>query len=195
MEIPSHSVKPAVNSERNKIENCHIGSIAKRRLVKESLSIISSTTWGNKMIIVTPSLTLAQTSYKLSQELGLLRSWTNFLTDNIRGQQQVAGFTLLPCARVNDGRTDRPVYAVDDVEAFIENVKAATPGFCRPVVTPLVLEIDTTRPWQLNLFTKDGKPIISPRTVTHRKPGKKPASIFVARRASRPSSSRKKLSA
>lgn len=143
------------------------------------------------MIIVTPSLSLSQTSYKLSDELGVVRNWTNFLTDNIRGQQQFAGFTLLPCARVDD----RPVYAVDDVEAFIANVKAATPGFCKAVVTPLVLEIDSGRPWRLNLFAKDGKPIISHRTVTHRKPAKKPASIFVARRVSRLSNSRRNLGA
>lgn len=143
------------------------------------------------MIIVTPSLSLPHTSYKLYEELGLIKSWTNFLTDNIRGRQHVAGFTLLPCAYVNDGRCGRPFYAIADIEAFIGNVKAAMPGACMTLAVPMMLAIDNGRPWPLNLFAKDGKPIISPRTVTHRKLGKKPKSIFVARRASRLSNSRK----
>lgn len=147
------------------------------------------------MIIVTPSLSLSQTSYKLSEELGLLRSWTNFLTDNIRGQQHVAGYTLLPCAYVNDGRCDRPFYAISDIEAFVRNVKVAMPGSCMTLAVPMLLEIDSKRPWRLNLFEKDGKAIVRPRTVMHRKSAKKPAPIFMARRASRLLSSWKKRGA
>ena len=138
---------------------------------------------GNKMI--TPSLPLPETSYRLSEELGLLRSWTHFLTDNIRGRQHVAGFTLLPCAYVHDGKSYRPFYAVEDIETFIKNVSVAIPGVCKSVAVPMMLEIDIGRSWRLNLFANDGKPIVRPKTVTHRKPAKKPASIRMKRRGLR----------
>lgn len=105
------------------------------------------------------TITAAETALTLYRYLGTLRNWTNFLGDNIRGEQCVAGYTLMPCAERHDGRSFRPIYAVSDVRAFIQNVRRAIPSAGKKTIKTTPLTIDPTKHWRVNRFDRDGSPM------------------------------------
>lgn len=111
------------------------------------------------MIVNTQTLTLSQAAYRLMKDLGGLRNWTNFLTDNIRGKQNIAGHQLLPCGRQHDSKSFRPIYALDDVLDFIDKVKVAVPSSGKSPTETTVLPIDTGKHWRINKFRMDGSPV------------------------------------
>lgn len=108
------------------------------------------------MKVQTRILSAADTAYLLHAKLGPVRAWADFLTDNIRGKQDVHGHTLMPCCQRKD-RIWRPCYAFDDVRAFIQDVLAVEPLAGRGSRRATV-EIDTTRGWRYNKFDKHGVP-------------------------------------
>lgn len=115
--------------------------------------------------INTQTLPVAEAAFLLRVHLGPLRSWTNFLTDNIRGQQSIAGFKLMPCGRQHDGKAYRPIYATRDVTDFIAKVLAAVPTAGKTPIKPTTLAIDKGRHWWVNKFDKDGAPVAMLRTI------------------------------
>lgn len=117
------------------------------------------------MKIDTPTITLAEAAYLLRSQLGPMRSWADFLADNIRGKQSIAGLTLLPCARKRDGKSFRPVYSVRDVKAFIAKVMASVPGAGKAKIKQTILSVDTGRHWKVNRFDQDGSPIAALRRI------------------------------
>jgi hypothetical protein len=117
------------------------------------------------------TISLPEAAFMLRIQLGPLRNWRDFLTDNIRGQQDIAGCKLMPCARRHDGRSYRPIYAVSDVKNFIANVQKAIPSAGRKPIKTTALAIDLTRHWHVNTFDKDGAPVLKRRSsLTHRQP-------------------------
>lgn len=60
-------------------------------------------------------LTLAETTALLRRHLGPLRSWSFFLSDNIRGRQSIAGVTLMPSRRLRNKKgAFCPVFSTTD---------------------------------------------------------------------------------
>lgn len=108
---------------------------------------------------ITTTISLAEAAFMLRVFLGTQRSWTTFLTDNIRGKQDVAGYRLLPCAQQHDGKSYRPVYAVLDVKAFIEDVRKTIPSAGKTPIKTTALAIDFSRHWRVNKFGRDGAPV------------------------------------
>lgn len=110
------------------------------------------------MIINTQTLSAFETAVILHKHFGELRAWPDFLMDNIRGRQDVGGFTLMPCAR-RKGRTGfQPRYAVRDVVDFVNNLKAAVSLPSKPsAIKPITLAIDTRKLWRFNKFERNGK--------------------------------------
>lgn len=105
---------------------------------------------------LTPTLTASQVVQRLYAELGTLRSWADFLSDNIRGRQSLNGLTLMPVIRMKDVRTYRPRYAVNDVDEFVNSVLAKVPGAGSTKIVPKVLAIEKGRHWRLNKFDQEG---------------------------------------
>jgi len=108
------------------------------------------------MIVDTPTIALSEAATLLRMKLGADRNWTNFLTDNIRDRQNIAGYILMPCARQKDERNYRPVYNVREVYEFITNVLTAMPYFGKEPIKQNILAIDTGKSWRLNRFDKHG---------------------------------------
>lgn len=108
---------------------------------------------------LTKVISAGEAAFILRARLGPLRQWVDFLADNIRGKQDVAGHTLLPCGRQKDGKALRPVYAVSDVAEFIANVLASVPCAGKTPVKTATLAIDRRRHWRLNRFNQDGSPV------------------------------------
>lgn len=104
------------------------------------------------------TISVAEAAFILRAKLGTLRNWTSFLTDNIRGKQSIAGQRLFPCAKKHDGRSYRPVYNVDDVNAFVAKVLSAIPLAGKAPIKPTTLTIDTSKDWKTNKFKEDGTP-------------------------------------
>lgn len=107
----------------------------------------------------TPTISVSETAFLLRVKLGPLRNWANFLTDNIRGQQSVAGHKLLPSGRQHDGKAFRPIYAVCDVMDFIEKVLASEPKAGKTPVKTTLLAIDKSKGWRTIKFDKTGAPV------------------------------------
>lgn len=108
------------------------------------------------MIVDTPTIALSEAAILLRLKLGSGRNWTNFLTDNIRDRQDIAGYILLPCACKQDDRNYRPVYDVREIYEFISNILAAMPSYGKEPIKQTVLAIDTGKSWRLNKFDKTG---------------------------------------
>lgn len=108
---------------------------------------------------ITTTISVAEAAFMLRVFLGTQRSWTPFLTDNIRGRQDIAGYRLLPCAQQHDGKSYRPVYALEDVKSFIENVRKAIPSTGKTPIKTTALAIDSGRHWRVNKFDCDGAPV------------------------------------
>lgn len=111
------------------------------------------------MIIDTPTVALAEAATLLRLKLGAKKNWTNFLTDNIRDRQDIAGYTLLPCARQHDERNFRPVYHVQEIYEFIARVLAVMPSYGKEPIKQTILPIDTSKSWRLNRFDKNGSSV------------------------------------
>lgn len=109
------------------------------------------------------TLSVSEVAFILRARLGPMRNWTNFLTDNIRGCQSVAGLTLMPCGRRHDGKGYRPIYDLADVTAFIEAVKVAVPSAGRVPVRIMALLVDKARNWRINKFDEGGNPVAALR--------------------------------
>jgi hypothetical protein len=108
-------------------------------------------------IVVTEAISRAEATFMLRVFLGPLRNWDDFLADNIRGEQSIAGLKLLPCGRQKDARgTARPVYSVSEVKAFIENVRKAIPSAGKKPIKVTTLAIDRSKHWKDNNFDRDG---------------------------------------
>lgn len=120
----------------------------------------------------TPTIALAEAALLCRVHLGPLRNWTNFLTDNIRNQQNIAGYTLLPCGKQRDGKAFRPIYATRDVLDFIANVLATVPAAGKAPIKQTVLAIDRSRGWRVNKFDQTGAPVamLRPLSGGHRMP-------------------------
>ena len=106
----------------------------------------------------TKAIPAGEVAYIIRKHLGPLRAWSDFLSDNIRGKQNVGGFTLSPCAKMR-GRCKRPMYDVRDVVNFIGNVRAA--GLASPEPEKFVtldVDLDMETPWFLRIYDTDGKP-------------------------------------
>lgn len=116
----------------------------------------------------TRTLTMNDTAVLLRVRLGPLRAWYPFLTDNIRGQQDIHGFRLLPCGKrrgeCSRGKSFQPVYSLSDITQFIENVLLAVPEAGKVPIKPVTLMVDRSRSWRMNRFDVDGMPI-----TTHEK--------------------------
>jgi hypothetical protein len=110
------------------------------------------------MKLPTPVLTSADTAVFLRARLGPLRSWPDFLTDNIRGKQDIEGYRLLPCCRVR-GRGFRPYYAVADIQEFVSRVMAADRNAGRVPIRAKTLMVDSSLAWRANNFDRHGSPI------------------------------------
>ena len=104
----------------------------------------------------TPTITAADTAFVLRARLGNMRSWADFLTDNIRDRQDIGGLTLKPCARRKDARAFRPVYAVADVQAFIADVLALEPKAGPAPIKTTMLAIEDGHHWSVCKFVSDG---------------------------------------
>lgn len=123
---------------------------------------------------IVETMSLPEAAFLLRQKLGPLRNWTDFLTDNIRGQQSIAGLRLLPVAKRRDRSSYRPVYDLTDVMTFIDEVRRAMPSAGAASINTTPLALDRTRHWRTNLFDRDGAPVtkkLSPttscRSATH----------------------------
>ena len=108
----------------------------------------------------TATITLSDAAYLLRNKLGPMRNWTNFLSDNIRGKQDIAGYILMPVAQKQDSRALRPIYATQDVLDFIEKVLAVVPTAGKTPIKQTILSIDTGRLWRVNKFKFDGSPLV-----------------------------------
>ena len=109
------------------------------------------------MLTKIKALTPSETTALLRQHLGPLRSWGFFLSDNIRGRQNIAGLTLMPSLRIkNDRGSFCPAYSAAAVMQFIKNVQAVIPA-ARPTKTrALTVEIDTSIHWRYNKRDQHG---------------------------------------
>jgi hypothetical protein len=101
-------------------------------------------------------LTSADAAFLLRVKLGPLRSWPAFLSDCIRGRQQVAGHQLLPCCRRKHGRMFRPAYALKDIEEFVQCVLDDDPGAGKVPLKPDIVIIDTALGWRVNKVDRHG---------------------------------------
>lgn len=118
------------------------------------------------MIYDAKLLTLGETAHALSRYLGPERNWANFLTDCIRNRQHLAGYALMPSARLQDARGFRPAYSIDSIKAFIRAVKTAMPGL-KPGVRPVAVTLDTRKGWLINKFDRKGNPVARYQGMPH----------------------------
>jgi hypothetical protein len=102
-------------------------------------------------------LTAADTAFVLRAKLGPLRSWPTFLSDGIRGRQDIAGHRLLPCCRRRERRAYRPAYALTDIEEFVRNVLAEEPAAGKIPITAAPVVIDTSLGWRANKIDARGR--------------------------------------
>jgi hypothetical protein len=96
--------------------------------------------------------------HMLRSQLGPIRDWSIFLDDSIEGERHLAGFKLLPVAKLSDGFMDHPVYDVADIRRFVVFVRLALPetGEDQPIQTRTLM-IDMSRAsWERRRFDKNG---------------------------------------
>jgi arylamine N-acetyltransferase len=90
-------------------------------------------------------LPASETAYVLRRALGPRKAWEFWLADVRRGKAGACvGPILLPCGRVKDPAFGgfRPVYAIDDIKAFIIEFRAANPG-SKAEISPTVYTAET----------------------------------------------------
>ena len=108
----------------------------------------------------TLTISASEVAHLLRVKLGPLRAWADFLADNIREKQSINGLTLMPCAKLHDGRLLRPVYDAVDVKDFIAAVQAASPNASPVKVAAVKLSVDRGRAWFMNKFDRAGNPTL-----------------------------------
>lgn len=93
-----------------------------------------------------------EVAYLLRKELGPIRNWEDTLADFRRERTKVHGYTLLPKCMGKSAGTWRPMYAVPEVLAFIEAVRAADPSATRnepPQIKTAITDPTDFRPWKM----------------------------------------------
>lgn len=113
----------------------------------------------------TAVIDLVDTVLYLRIKLGKLRAWDDFLADNRRGKQSIDGLTLEPTCR-KKGRFGRtPMYAVRDVQQFVADVLASSPGIKPEPIMASNLDVENLASWRspLNLFDDKGGPTYFPK--------------------------------
>ena len=95
-------------------------------------------------------LTASEAAVILRTTLGAIRSWGDFLTDNIRGKQHIHELTLLPVGRRKIGRCWRPLYARDEIMQFVADVLAVEPTAGKAPIGVFRVTIDTSKNWKEN---------------------------------------------
>ena len=103
-------------------------------------------------------VTAGETAYLLQHQLGSIRQWRDFLADNIRNRQSIEGLTLMPRGRLQGPKGYGPAYMLADIKAFILAVKAADPHAGKRI-TPVPVQLDTTRGWHISKFDRRGHPV------------------------------------
>lgn len=116
-------------------------------------------------------ISAADAAFLLRVRLGTLRAWEDFLADNRRGKQDISGYTILPCAKKKDCRTFRPMYAVEDVLAFIENVRKVEPTAVPEPIKPIALEVDDAAGWKAPANKFDERGCAIPAATSTSSPG------------------------
>lgn len=112
------------------------------------------------------ALSSQDAAYLLRRELGPLRTWSDFLADCIRGRTSFKGHTLLPMAYL-DGRglCGRPVYAPEEVAAFIAAVSALGAADPDPTaVRPVLVDLSPAPSWLPPQFRRATLASTQPRT-------------------------------
>lgn len=109
--------------------------------------------------MLTNTVSASEAAHILMLGLGPMRSWSDFLADNIRSRQLLCGLSLLPCCEQHDGRRNRPRYAVSDLRSFIQNVRLKIPE--KYEIKAIPLEIDPAKAWFVRKLDKDGLPVSS----------------------------------
>jgi hypothetical protein len=110
---------------------------------------------------VIEAISQSEAVHLLRRELGPIREWAQFLDDSIEGERHLAGFKLLPVAKLSDGYVDHPVYDLADVRGFIASVRLALPetALDQPIQTRKLF-IDLSRAnWTRRRFDKNGRQI------------------------------------
>lgn len=97
-------------------------------------------------------MTAPETAALLRQQLGPIVAWDDWLSDRRRGRgDQLADFDLQPCAAIR-GLCRRPLYAIQDIAAFIGGVRrrfpSAKPGI-KPTVLTIQLDSEDCRSWRM----------------------------------------------
>lgn len=100
------------------------------------------------------TVSAAEAAHLLMLGLGPMRAWADFLSDNIRGRQDINGKTLLPCCELHDGRKYRPRYAIEEIRRFIMQVRELFPEKC--VMRGIELDINPRLDWRVQHFDKYG---------------------------------------
>lgn len=118
------------------------------------------------MLTKIKALSTAETTALLRHHLGPLRSWGFFLADNIRGRQNIAGFTLMPSLRLHNGRNFCPAYSAAIVMKFIKDVQAAVPAARPTKAKALTVEIDAAINWRYIKRDQDGR-VCKHRILAH----------------------------
>lgn len=103
------------------------------------------------------TVSAAEAAHFLMVGLGPIRSWADFLSDNIRGRQDINGKTLLPCCELHDGRAYRPRYAISDIRRFVAEVLKDISE--KRKISVVTLDIDPKTAWFVSKFDKHGTPI------------------------------------
>jgi hypothetical protein len=116
------------------------------------------------MIYDADLITASEAACVLQNHLGSYRAWGDFLSDCIRFKQHIAGYTLLPRAKLACVRGYRPAYSVADIKMFIRAVKAAIPDI-NPGIKPVAVRLDTARNWRVSKFDRQGKTVAANRAV------------------------------
>lgn len=109
------------------------------------------------------TVSAAEAAHFLMIGLGPIRSWADFLSDNIRGRQDINGKTLLPGCELHDGRRYRPRYTVSDIRRFVAEVRKDFPE--KYQILAVTLDIDPKKTWFVSRFDKYGVPIAT--TCSH----------------------------
>lgn len=95
------------------------------------------------MTKITMSVVDAQNAaHALGVTLGSVRSWSDFLTDCIKGKTHYFGLTLMPVCYVKNC-SQRPVYLRSEIDDFLKNAVRASPPPADPLaLRPFSIEID-----------------------------------------------------
>ena len=94
--------------------------------------------------VAVKAINQADTAYILHSAFGSVRSWHDFLGDCIRNRTSFYGLQLLPIGYERDHRCRRPVYAADQVAAFVREARNRAGLFTAAErIRPFMVEIDT----------------------------------------------------